>query len=188
MLIAKTKFLEFKNAKCPDGTGEWSYVRRTNDSTLHDSAVVITTIVKIEGEYKFLFLKTKRPPLYEEGKSEFCIESPAGLIGDVDKSETLNTCIKKELLEETGLSADKIFIDIINSCTSAGLSSETISYATAFVENYNVIQTPVSDNGVIVERFFVPVKDVDNYFKNLDKNYSLAAPTVCGVHFALLHI
>ena len=188
VLIAKTKYLEFKSVRCPDGNGEWSYVHRTNEASGHDSAVVITTLVKTNGEYNFLFLKTKRPPIYEENKAEFCIESPAGLIADIDKHETLIQCLQKELLEETGLKADKIFIDIMNSCTSAGLSSETITYATAIIDNYKIIQTPVNDNGVIVDRFLIPVSAINDYFKNINNSISLAAPTVCGAHFALLHI
>ena len=53
-IIAKTKFLEFKSAKSPSGK-DWYYVRRTNDTSSHDSAVVITTLVKKDGEYINLF-------------------------------------------------------------------------------------------------------------------------------------
>ena len=55
-IIAKTKFLEFKSAKSPSGK-DWFYVRRTNDTNKHDSAVVITTLVKHEGKYNFLLFK-----------------------------------------------------------------------------------------------------------------------------------
>ena len=98
-VIAKTKFLEFKSAKSPSGK-DWYYVRRTNDTDKHDSAVVITTLVKKDGEYNLLLFKNVRPPLTAENKATFCLESPAGLIGDVDTSETLIECAKKELLEE----------------------------------------------------------------------------------------
>ena len=90
--ITKSKFLDFKSAKSPSGS-DWFYVHRTNDSSAHDSAVVITTLVKIDGEYNFLFLKTKRPPIYAENKADFCIESPAGLIGDINHDESLGSLI-----------------------------------------------------------------------------------------------
>ena len=61
-LISHSKFLDFKSAKSPAGH-DWYYVKRTNDKKTHDSAVVITTLVKKDGEYNFLFLKTKRPHL-----------------------------------------------------------------------------------------------------------------------------
>lgn len=184
-LISHSKFLDFKSAKSPAGH-DWYYVKRTNDKKTHDSAVVITTLVKKDGEYNFLFLKTKRPPIYGENKATFCIESPAGLIGDIDKNETLSECAKKELLEEAGIEPDKVFVELINSSTSAGLSSETLSYVTAVAENYDVISKPVSDGGIICERFFIPAKKVRDYIDNLDqKKNSVAAATLCGVFLAL---
>ena len=55
--VATSKFLEFKSAKSPAGH-DWFYAKRTNDASSHDSAVVITTLVKQNDEYNFLFLKT----------------------------------------------------------------------------------------------------------------------------------
>ncbi|MBQ2644095.1 NUDIX hydrolase [bacterium] len=183
--VSKTKFLEFKFAKTQAGH-DWFYVKRTNDSSKHDSAVVITTLVKIKDEYNFLFLKTKRPPIYEENKAKYCIESPAGLIGDNDCEENLSECAKKELLEETGLVAETFYTELLNSSTSAGLSSETLSYVTAIVEDYKIIQEPVSDGGIIIERFFVPMKEIREFLRsNNNEDCSIASATVCGIFFAL---
>ena len=91
MIIQKTDYLEFKCAKSPLNN-DWYYVRRTNDSSQHDSAVCITTILQYEDRIDFLLLKTRRPPLYAESKGEFCIESPAGLIADENINESLNEC------------------------------------------------------------------------------------------------
>lgn len=187
-IVATSKFLEFKSAKSPSGH-DWFYTRRTNDTNKHDSGVVITTLVKKDGEYNFLFIKTKRPPMYAENKAELCIESPAGLIGDINQSETLEECAKKELLEETGLEAIHIYKELENSSTSAGLSSETLTYVTAIVENLSIKEQPVSDGGIIVERFFVPAKQIKEYFAKVNqKEFAIAAPTVCGVFFALQRI
>ena len=183
-VIAKTKFLEFKSAKSPSGK-DWYYVRRTNDSENHDSAVVITTLVKANDEYNFLLFKNVRPPLTAENKATFCLESPAGLIGDVDCQESMLECAKKELLEEAGLVADEVFVELENCSTSAGLSCETLSYVTAIVNEYDIKQKPVDDGGIIVERFLVPVKDILNYMNSLDKKeVSIAAATVCGIFYA----
>lgn len=188
MIISKSKYLDFKSALSPSGH-DWYYVKRTNDTIEHDSAVAITVLVKIEGEYNFLFIKTKRPPIYAENKAKYCLESPAGLIGDIDKNENLIDCIKKELLEETGLQAGKIFIEQKNCSTSAGLSSETLTFVTALIEEYNLIQTPVSDGGIIAERFFVKANDIRTYLSKLDeKEYSIAAATLAGIFYALNRI
>ena len=183
-IINSTKYLDFKSAKSPSGA-DWYYVKRTNDNKF-DSAVVITTIVKKEDVYHFLFLKTKRPPIYAESKANFCLESPAGLIGDIDKTESVISCAKKELLEEAGLIADNIYLELTNSSTSAGLSSETLSYVTAIVNNYEIKEKPVDDGGIIAERFLVKVNEICNYLDNLDKKeISISAPTICGVFYAL---
>jgi len=187
-ILSKTKFLEFKSAKSPNGH-DWYYIRRTNDAAGHDSAVVITTLVKKDDEYHFLFLKTMRPPLYAENKAKFCLESPAGLIGDIDCRENLIDCAKKELLEEAGLVADELHIELVNSSASSGLSSETLSYVTAIVGDFKVISKPVSDGGIIVDRFITPAKEITNYLKNLQKeDISVASATVCGIFFALERI
>ena len=183
-IITKTKYLEFKSVKSPSNK-DWFYVRRTNDTKDHDSAVVITTLVKQEGEYNFLLLKTNRPPLSAEGKAKFCLESPAGLIGD-NGCETILDCAKKELEEETGLRACKIYTELTNCSTSAGLSCETLSYVTAIVDEYKLFCEPISDGGIILERFLVPASEIRKYLKEINPNeVSIAAATVCGIFYAM---
>ena len=184
-ILNKTNFLEFKSAKSPSNK-DWYYVRRTNDTNEHDSAVVITTLVKINNEYNFLLMKTNRPPISVENKAKYCLESPAGLIGDVDCSEDVIQCAKKELLEEAGLICNKLYLELTNCSTSAGLSSETLSYVTAIVDDYVIKQEPVSDGGIIIERFLVPASQIQEYLSNNNhKETSIAAATVCGIYFAL---
>lgn len=187
-IIKKTKFLEFKSAKSPSNH-DWYYVRRTNDTNKHDSAVVITTIANINNKNNFLLLKTKRPPMYNEGKCEFSIESPAGLIGDINKNEDLLECAKKELIEEAGIEEAKLFFEQKNCSTSNGLSSETLSFVSAFCDEKNITKTPQSDGGIIVERFFIETDKINDFIFNLDpKKYSLATATIAGIYFALNRI
>ena len=187
-IISKTKFLEFKSAKSP-ANKDWFYVRRTNDTPKHDSAVVITTLIKTQNGYDFLLLNTSRPPLTAENKAKFCLESPAGLIGDKDSSESTIECAKKELLEEVGLIASEIYLELENCATSAGLSCETLTYVTAIVNDNTIAQTPVDDGGIIVERFQVPSDKIIEYLQSLNqKEISIAAATVCGIFYALNRI
>ena len=187
-IITKTKFLEFKSAKSP-ANKDWFYVRRTNDTASHDSAVVITTLIKTENGYDFLLFNTNRPPLTAENKAKFCLESPAGLIGDNDCNESALECAKKELFEEAGLIASKVYLELVNCATSAGLSCETLTYVTAIVEDNNIIQNPIDDGGIIVERFQVNSNKIVEYLATLNqKEVSIAAATVCGIFYALNRI
>ena len=184
-IINSTKFLDFKSAKSPSGT-DWFYVKRTNDKDNLDSAVVITTLVKKENEYYFLFLKTQRPPILAENKAKYCLESPAGLIADENKDETLEICANKELLEEAGYKPDKIFLELTNSSTSAGLSSETLSYMTAIIDEDIKVLEPVNDGGIIIDRIFVKTDDIYSFLNELDKKlWSISSVTLCGVFYAL---
>lgn len=184
-IITKTKFLEFKSAKSPSNK-DWFYVRRTNDTPNKDSAVVITTLVKYNNEYNFLLLKTTRPPLSAENKAKYCLEVPAGLIADNDCNESMIECAKKELLEEAGLITDEIYPELKNSATSAGLSSETLSYVTAIVEKYDIKSKPVSDGGIILDRILIPKSQIYEYLTKINQNeISIAAATVCGIFYAL---
>ena len=183
-IISKTKFLEFKSAKSPSGS-DWYYVKRTNDKKETDSAVVITPIVKIKGVNHFLLLLTNRPPIRAENKAKYCLECPAGLIADDNNKETLVECTKKELLEETGFIPNKIFVELTNSSTSAGLSSETLSFVSAYINNEDVAQEPINDGGVIVKRVFVKTDEITHYIEKLDKNeVSVASPTLCAIFLA----
>ena len=183
-ILYETKFLQLKSTISPSGN-EWYYVKRTNDSNEKDSAVVITTLIKKKDGYNFLLLKTRRPPIYAEDKAEFCLESPAGLLGDIDCDETLIKYVKKELLEETGYVADKIYVELLNSSTSAGLSSETISYVTAIVDEDRIFKDPISDGGIIEARTYVPVNKIKQFLFEISKELSVATATVCGIYFAI---
>ena len=80
-----------------------------------------------------------------------------------------------------------LYIELTNSAASAGLTSETLSYVTAIVDDYEIIKQPVDDGGIILERFLIPVKSIKKYFSNI-KDMSLASATVCGVFYALNRI
>lgn len=183
-VVSHSKYLDFKSTKADSGS-LWFYVKRNNDSTEHDSAVVITTLVKIKNKYNFLFLKTKRPPMTAEKKANYCLECPAGLIGDENKKENLEACLKKELLEETGLKADEIFVEAKNISSSCGLTSETLTFVTAIVKEEVFYSRPESDGGVILDRIYVPYYDIESSINSLsDLGYSVSGALICGVYFA----
>jgi ADP-ribose pyrophosphatase len=98
--------------------GHWEYAERTNAG----SAVII---IARTPEDTLLFVEQYRIPM---GRN--CIEMPAGLVGDLDASDTLESAAKRELLEETGWQAEHVEVLMIGP-TSSGLSNELIAFVRA---------------------------------------------------------
>jgi len=184
-VLYSTSHLQLKSAKSPDGTFNWFYAHRPNTRAGKDDGVVIVPVIHEKNGDSIMFLESRRPPIYEEGKAETGIELPAGLIGDVREGETAEEAVKAELLEETGLEADSIRITMENSASSGGCTSETISYAKADISNPNQVQEPVSDHGVIIARHKVPVGEVNNWLKEQQNaGKSVSSHTLAAIYCA----
>ena len=99
--------------------GHWEFVERTNAGGM---AVII---VAATPERKLLFVEQHRIPV--EGPT---IEMPAGLVGDQDGGETLETAASRELIEETGWQAGRIEVLLVGP-TSSGLTNERVAFVRA---------------------------------------------------------
>ena len=75
--------------------GRWEYVSRTND--------VRAVVILAEHEGKVILID--QPRMAVGGR---CIELPAGLVGDEDRSATIEDTAIKELEEEAGFTAGRI--------------------------------------------------------------------------------
>lgn len=75
--------------------GRWEYVSRTR-------GIQAAVIVAIDDGHAIL-VEQYRVPL-----GTTCLELPAGLVGDVDTTETIEASAARELEEETGYRADRI--------------------------------------------------------------------------------
>jgi ADP-ribose pyrophosphatase len=75
--------------------GKWEYASRANDI----NAVVILA------EYEGKVILIDQPRV---GPDCRCMELPAGLVGDVDRSATVEGTAIKELEEETGFTAERV--------------------------------------------------------------------------------
>ncbi len=172
-ILCETKFLQLK-----DDNG-WFYAHRPNVSG-------IVIIVPIICNQEVLFLKTKRPPLVAEEISKFNIEFPAGLIGDINKNESVLECASKELLEETGLVATQMKILTNNLTSSGGLTSETSSVVLAIIEDAMPVTTPQDDGGIIVERMRIKISDIPKWLQTQEKTGgSIGAQTLAGLYLFL---
>jgi ADP-ribose pyrophosphatase len=99
--------------------GRWEFAERTNAGGM---AVII---VAATPEGNLLFVEQDRIPV--EGKT---IEMPAGLVGDIDSSESIELAASRELLEETGWQASRIDLLMVGP-TSSGMSNERVAFVRA---------------------------------------------------------
>lgn len=160
-ILYHTKFLDLKSTPSKSGN-PWVYAHRPNATDV----VVILTVTDEE----VLFLIEERPPIQAENKGKYTIGLAAGLVGDERQNETIEDAIKAELLEETGLIADKIEIKSRNVASSAGCTSETFTIAIAYIADKEQKQRPISDNGVIVDRIWVKKSEVFTWLKQMENN------------------
>jgi ADP-ribose pyrophosphatase len=90
--------------------GSWEYVSRTRDVT----AAVILAV----DDGHILLVEQYRVPLGRR-----CIELPAGLVGDEEEGEEIESAAVRELEEETGYRAGRM-VDLGRFHASPGMSSE----------------------------------------------------------------
>jgi ADP-ribose pyrophosphatase len=97
--------------------GRWEFVGRANN-------IQAAVIVAIDDGH-VLLVEQNRVPLGGP-----CLELPAGLVGDVDKGETVEASAARELEEETGYRAERIEV-IGRFASSPGMVSETFTLVKA---------------------------------------------------------
>ena len=98
--------------------GRWEYAERTNASC----AVII---IAVTPDDKLLFVEQFRLTMNAN-----TIEMPAGLVGDLDAHDTMETAARRELLEETGWQADEVKLLMVGP-SSSGMSNELIAFVRA---------------------------------------------------------
>ncbi len=175
-VLYNTEYLQLKSTQAKNG-GEWVYAHRPNASNV----VVILPVYKDE----ILFLTEIRPPLIAENRGKYCIGLPAGLVGDERKGETIEDAIKAELLEEAGLSSQKIKIKVHKAAGSSGCISETCVIAIAYISNKKIIHPPVDDGGVIANRIWVKKENGLKWLNEKDKEGYVISSSTLGALFYL---
>lgn len=96
----------------------WEFVERTNNTG-------IVGIIPITDDDKIVLVEQYREPFKKK-----VIEIPAGLIGDTDIEESIETAAQRELFEETGYYAHKLKI-VGTFPISPGISNEQFTYVVA---------------------------------------------------------
>lgn len=175
-VIKHTTYLDLKSADNGNG-GEWVYAHRPN-------AKDVVVIVPIIDNKQVLFIIEKRPPMIAEGKGTYSIAVPAGLVGDEEQGETLDSAIEKELLQEAGLRADSYEIVAKNVASSPGCVSETYTIVLANLKEYKLSADPDSDGGVIVDRELVSIDNIFDWLREKQNNgYILTGQTLAALFY-----
>ena len=99
--------------------GHWEYAERTHAGGMAAIIVAVTPADEV------LFVEQYRVPLQAR-----TIEMPAGLVGDIDANEAIETSAARELEEETGWRPAKCEVLMIGP-TSSGMSNERIAFVRA---------------------------------------------------------
>lgn len=108
-ILAATPYLELVQR------GKWAFARRPNSNG-------VVAIVAVTSEQKLLLVEQFRVPV--DGP---VIELPAGLSGDIgDPNESLQIAAERELLEETGYSAES-WKELATVTSSAGMTNEQVT-------------------------------------------------------------
>ena len=100
--------------------GHWESCERT-----HGKDGLAVLVIAVTPDDHVLFVEQFRVPLGAR-----TIEMPAGLVGDDDASDTLESAARRELIEETGWEAGRIDV-LLTGPTSSGMSNERIAFARA---------------------------------------------------------
>jgi ADP-ribose pyrophosphatase len=142
--LYRGKFLELRSHD------NWEYVHRVRGQTP-------VGIAALTPNNKVLLISQFRVPLQKT-----IIEIPAGLVGDKpgEESEPWQLAAQRELLEETGWSADKIEF-LTEGPTSAGLTSECIKLvrATGLIKR----GPPTPDGNEQIEVHEIPLPEVHHW-------------------------
>ena len=109
IVLYETRFIQLVQR------GRWVFARRTSE-------IKVVAVVAVTDDEKLLLVEQFRIPV-----DASVIELPAGLAGDTgDPNEPLQNAAQRELLEETGYSAES-WSELANVTSSAGMTNEQVA-------------------------------------------------------------
>lgn len=153
--------------------GRWEYIQRVT----RDHAVII---IGLTPQQEVVLIEQWRIPA--GGK---VIEWPAGLVGDTaaTEGEALEATARRELMEETGYTAEK-FIQVFSGPPSPGIASETITWFRA--HGLKKIGPGGGEGGEDISVHTVPLREVDDWLSRWQAKGGKVDPKVyAGLYFLL---
>lgn len=127
--------------------GRWEYVSRVGD--------IRAAVVLAVDDGHVILVDQYRVPLGRR-----CLELPAGLVGDEEAGESIETAAARELEEETGYRAGRI-VDLGEFHSSPGMVSESFTLVRAEGLEKVADGGGTAEEGIVVHR--VPLGEVAAY-------------------------
>jgi ADP-ribose pyrophosphatase len=151
--ICEGSFLRFVAATYVDSSGvarDWEYCERVNCRG-------IVATVPVTDDREVLLIRQFRPPV-----NRYVVEFPAGLN---DKGETLEEAARRELIEETGYSAEEM-IFLSEGPLSSGASAEVLTAYLA--KGLNFVGIGERDETEDIEILRVPIDEIRAKLSSLE--------------------
>jgi len=147
----------------------WEWVERVN-------CTGVVMIVAKTADDKAILVEQYRIPAKTS-----VIEFPAGLVGDIERSEALAVAAERELLEETGYSAAELSL-VAEGPPSAGMSPETITIFLA--KGLKKVGPGGGDHTESIIVHEVPMNEIDAWLKRqTDVGKQIDPKIYAGLYF-----
>ena len=162
--LHRGRFLEFVRAP-----GGWEYVRRVGDPRC-------VGIVARTPEGRMILISQYRIPI-----GKVCVEIPAGMVGDAKAEESWQAGGIRELLEETGYTAEDMEY-LTEGPSSAGLTTECILLARAL--GVRKVGAPEPDGDEQIEVQEVPLAEVPAFLQScVQKGWIIDPKVYAALYF-----
>jgi ADP-ribose pyrophosphatase len=150
--------------------GRWEFVERVR-------VTGVVAIVAVTDSGEIVIVEQERPPVERR-----VIEIPAGLAGDVEGDDSLEDAARRELLEETGYSAER-FERLADTPVSAGQSNEVITFFRAF--GLRRVGEGGGDGSEEIETHLVPLAGAEDWLRaRVREGVLVDAKVYAGLWFA----
>lgn len=147
--------------------GHWEYAERSNAS----AAVIV---IAVTPQDTLLFVEQFRVPMNAN-----TIEMPAGLVGDLDDTDTIEDAARRELLEETGWEASDVKVLMVGP-SSAGMSTELVAFARA--TGLRKVHDGGGDDSENITVHEVPVAEAPRWLvQKMSEGYAMDAKLWAGL-------
>ena len=151
--------------------GTWEYVTRPN-------ATGIVVIVALHDDGRLIVIEQYRPAV----KSNV-IELPAGLVGDIDDTESLLTAAQRELEEETGYTAAN-WTQLYDVLSSSGLTDEESTFFLATQLTKTSEGGGVEDEDITIHE--VPLTELEPWLAQKKDSCKIASKLFTGIYMATI--